>query len=209
MNRFQFLDAWLHWFGSCGLIDIRLEEHVRGKKPNKNLFIPLRLEIKRTEKRKSQKLVLLFEAISQRTSFGITTFHLASLVQCLHYYSSEADDQAFSTSIFAVLWKYKPWHPVRHASPLPLSPSLPHFFVFSPHPFSFLSLSSPFLSSIHSFTLFCFLFLLPLSSILGNEQRTLHILGNHHKMEIHAQALVRFLQDSCIYLHSFLRIIFI
>lgn len=61
MNRFQYLDARLHWFGSCGLIDIRLEEHVRGKKPNKNLFIPLRLEIKRTEKRKSQKLVLLFE----------------------------------------------------------------------------------------------------------------------------------------------------
>lgn len=209
MNRFQYLDAWLHWFGSCVSIGIRLEEHVRGKKPNKNLFIPLRLEIKRTEKGKSQNLVLLFEAISQRTFFGITTFHLASLVQCLHYYSSEADDQAFSTSTFAVLWKYKPWHPVRCTSPLPLSPSRPHFFLFPPHPFSLLSLPSPFLSSIHSLTLFCFLFFLPLSSILGNEQRTLHILGNHLKMEIHARALVRFLQDSCIYLHSFLRIIFI
>lgn len=70
MNRFQYLDAWLHWFESWVSLGIRLEEHVRRKKPNKNLFIPLRLEIRRTEKGKSQNLVLLFEAISQRTFLG-------------------------------------------------------------------------------------------------------------------------------------------
>lgn len=67
VKRFQFLDVWFHWFWSCGSIDIRLEEHARGKKPNKNFFIPLRLEIKRSEKGKSQNLVVLFEVISQRT----------------------------------------------------------------------------------------------------------------------------------------------